>query len=218
MTDGIKQTNTERKNNMPIIKQSESTYEPVPAGTHPARCYGMVSLGTQPTNNPQFKPQFKVVLMFEFPNEILERNGEKKPMMISHFLSAYLGSTKKPSKTNLFLTSWRGRPFKPEELAGFDLSAVVGAPCLLNIVHEERGGKMREVIASISPLPKGMTINGQINPKIVYEIEQKQDATFQALPEWCQKMIAQCEEWNAPLPPHEPEAEAEDDDKDSVPF
>jgi hypothetical protein len=144
-------------------------------------------------------------------------------MSISHFLSAYLGSTKKPSKTNLFLTSWRGRPFKPEELAGFDLSAVVGAPCLLNVVHEEKGGKMRENIASISPLPKGMTMSGQINPKVIYEIEQRQDKVFLALPEWMQKMISQCEEWNTPAPQivsdNNPHSEPpEDDDGDSVPF
>ncbi len=149
----------------------------------------MISLGVQQGQNPAYRPSFQVVLGFELPNEQLEINGEKKPMAISQFLNAHLGSTTKPSKTNLWLSAWRGRAFTEQELAGFDLAKVVGAPCLLNVIHEMKDGKVREKIASISPLPKGMTMNGQINPSVVYEIEQGRDATFQALPEWMQKMI-----------------------------
>ena len=202
---------------MPIIKQSENTFEPVPAGTHPARCYAMVSLGTQPTNNPKYDPSFKVVLQFEFPNELIEVKGEKRPMMTGHFLSAYLGSVTKPSKANLFLTAWRGRQFTEQELAGFDLAKVVGAPCLLNIVHETKNGKLRETIASISPLPKGMPVVPQINPTVIYEIDEGRNDKFKALPEWMQKMIEQCEEWTAPKA-SEPDPDPHDEGDPNVPF
>lgn len=183
---------------MPIAKASESTYKPVPPGNHPARCFGMVSLGTQPSANPQFQPKFKVVLLYEFPNESVEFNGEKKPMVTNQFLNVYLGSPAKPSNTATFLTAWRGRAFTDEELKGFDMSKVVGASCLLNIVHQTKDNKTREAIASISPLPKGMTMPPQVNPSLIYEIEQGRDAVFQALPEWMQKMIGQCQEWQHP--------------------
>lgn len=202
---------------MPIIKQNESSFVPVPEGTHPARCYSMISLGTQQGNNPQFKPSFQVLIQFELPNESIEINGEKKPMMTSHFLNAYLGSPKKPSKTNLFLTAWRGRAFTEAELAGFDLSKVVGATCLLNMIHEQKDGKLRERIAAIMPLPKGMTMSGPINKPLIYEIEQGRDAVFQSLPEWTQKMIEKCQEWTQPAAAaSEPEAEAEAND--DIPF
>lgn len=203
---------------MPILKQNESTFEPVPAGTHPARCYAMVSLGTQLPNNPQYKPSFKVVLQFEFPNEMIKVGDTEKPMMTGQFLSAYLGSVRKPSKTNEFLTAWRGKPFSEQELSGFDLANVVGAPCLLNIVHEVKDGKTREKIASISPLPKGMTVPPLFNKKIVYEIEQGRDAVFKALPEWMQKMIEGCQEWQHPAAAPEPEPESEETPNDDVPF
>ncbi len=206
---------------MPIIKESESKYTPVPVGNHPARCYGMVSLGTQAGKNPKFPPTFQVVLLFEFPNEQLEISGEKKPMAISKFLNAYLGSSAKPSKTSQFLTSWRSRPFTEQELAGFDISKVVGAPCLLNVVHTQKDGKLREEIASISPLPKGMTMANQINPSVVYEIEMGRNDVFSKLPEWMQKMIAKCEEWSHPTAavaePAAEEGEAEPSN-DNVPF
>lgn len=205
---------------MPILKQNESTYKNIEPGTHSARCYGMVSLGTQPSNIKEYAPSFQVLLMFEFPSEIVEVNGEKKPMATNHFLKAYLGSVKKPSKTNLFLTSWRGRPFTQEELAGFDISKVVGKPCLLNIVHAERGGKIREDIASISPLPKGMTLPIQFNQSVIYEIEEGRNEKFMALPEWIQKRIELCSEWTKPLTKEElTHTHTEADEKmDDVPF
>lgn len=204
---------------MPILKQSESTFEPVPEGAHVARCYGMISLGTQPSNNPKFKPAFKIVLQFELPEEMIIINGEEKPMMTSHFLTAYLGSVNKPSKTNLFLTAWRGRSFTEKELSGFDLAAVVGAPCLLNIIHETKDGKTRERIASVSPLPKGTKAPPAINPVVKYEIEQGRDKVFAVLPEWMRNMIEKCEEWTHPAAAQEPEPEPDPSDESSdVPF
>ena len=196
---------------MPIIKQSENSFTLLPPGTHPSRCYAMISLGTQPSKNPQFKPAFKCLLQFEVPGETIQVSGKDKPMMTNHFVTAYLGSVKKPSKTNLFLTSWRGRAFTETELAGFDLAKVVGSACLLNIVHENRNGQEREVIASISPLPKGMTVPPQFNPSVVYEIHQGKDDVYRNLPEWVQGMISNCLEWSAP-----PAAAAIDEEADAT--
>ena len=201
---------------MPILKQAESTFVPVPAGAHPARCYSMVSLGTQTPNNPQYKSSFQVVLSFELPTELMEFNGEKKPMVQSCFLNAYLGRASKPSKTHLFLVAWRGRAFTEAELEKFDLSTVVGAPCLLNIVHEVKDGKTVAKIQSISPLPKGMTVPPQVNKSVVYEIEQGKDAVFNSLSEWMKKKIESCEEWVHPAALEEPETEQADNS--DVPF
>jgi hypothetical protein len=191
---------------MPIAKQTESSFTPVPVGNHIARCYGVVALGTQVPTNPQFNPQEKCVLMFELCNEHLEINGEKKPLQISHFLNCYLGRPAKPSKTNIFLTAWRGRQFTEQELAGFDIAKVLGAACMLNVVHEDRGGKMREVIASIAPVPKGMQVPLLQNKQVHYEISDGKGEKFAALPEWMQKMISACAEWNTPAAPVDPPA------------
>ena len=98
------------------------------------------------------------------------------------------------------------------------LLRVVGTPCLLNIIHEERGGKTLAKIASISPLPKGMTMSGQINPPVIYEIEQGRDATYKALPEWLQKKIELCEEWQHPAAATQAEDAAGGDANDDTPF
>ena len=204
---------------MPILKKSESNFTPVPVGVHPARCYAMVSIGTQPSRNPKYEPSFQVVLQFEFPNEQIEIDGVSRPMAMSQFLNAYLGSPNKPSNTNKFLSAWRGRAFTEAELDGFDLSKVVGAPGLLNVIHEQKDGKTNAKILSISPLPKGMTMSGQLNPPIIYEIEQGEDKTFQSLPEWLQKMIRTSAEFNKAARAHEaPPASPAEPESDDVPF
>lgn len=204
---------------MPILKQSESTYTPPPEGTHPARCYGMISLGTQPVNNPNYKPSFTCLLQFELPNETIERDGKRLPLSVTKFVGAHLGRPNKPSKTTEFLVSWRGKKFTDEEWNKFDLANVVGAPCLLSIVHETKNGQTRESISSIMPLPKGMTLPPQFNPSIKYEIEEGRNAKFQALPEWIQTMIGKCLEWTTPPAPVHDEPEHADANEDtSVPF
>ena len=186
---------------MPQLKESTSSFKPVPAGAHAARCYGMVSIGTQIPTNPTYQPSFQVVLMFEIPAETIERDGKQVPLSICRFLGTSLGKPTKPTKTNQLLSSWRGKPFTIDEAKGFDLAKVVGHPCLLNIIHEDKNGQTRESIASISPLPKGMAIPPQINKSIIYEIEHGQNDVFKALPEWLQNKIKACAEWQTPAEP-----------------
>lgn len=199
---------------MPIVKQTESNFKPMPAGTHLARCYGMVSLGTQLPNSPQFNPSFKILLMFETPNELAE-NG--KPLTCFQEFSASLSEK---SKLRPALESWRGRPFTKEELDGFDVANVVGAPCMISIIHKQSAkGSTYAVIAGIAALPKGMTCPPQVHPKIIWEIEHGRNAVYQSLPEFIQKKISACVEWSNPAP-SEPEYDGGSDvpPEEDVPF
>jgi hypothetical protein len=57
------------------------------------------------------------------------------------------------------LQSWRGRPFTPAELKGFDLEGLIGANALLSIVHNPSKQDSSRVFAnveSIAPLHKSM--------------------------------------------------------------
>lgn len=67
-----------------------------------------------------------------------------------------VGSLHAKAGLRKFLESWRGRPFTAEELAGFDLKAVVGLTCLVGIVHEAKGDKVYANLSSVMKLPKGM--------------------------------------------------------------
>jgi hypothetical protein len=209
---------------MPIAKETGSDFAPAPSGAHIARCFACVSLGTQPSNNPQFAPAFKIMLLWELCNEALEIEGQKVPMTISREYTSSLGS-----KSNLRkdLESWRGREFTPEELKGFDVAKVVGQPCIVNVLHRTSGkGKTYAAVSSVMRLPKGQTCPPQHHASVVYEIEMKRGSAFSVLPEWIQKKIEQCDEFRARpadakgpvVQPAEPEPEAPVEDDDAVPF
>ena len=206
-----------RKVNMPVAKET-SSFEPAPAGTHIARCYGCVSLGTQHSDN--FADAFKVMLLFELPHErIKTKDGVEMPMTVS---KEYSLSLNKKATLRKHLDAWRGRPFTDEESKGFEVSKVVGAPCQITIVHAVSGsGNTYAKIEAVTGLSKGTTCPPQAHKSVVYEIDDGIDDTFKALPEWIQKKITVCEEWTPPQdekidPLTAPESE--DLPEDDVPF
>lgn len=203
---------------MPIARETK-TFEPAPAGTHIARCYGCVSLGTQ--HSELFADAFKVMLLFELPFETVKMDGGEMPMTISKEYTLSLG---KKSNLRKHLDSWRGRPFNENELAGFEVSKVVGAPCQLTIVHTKNTqGNTYAKIEAITGLAKGMTCPEQKHKSIKYEISDGNEQTsevFKSLPEWIRKKIQACEEWNPQIADEPPsdEANPEQEPEDNVPF
>jgi hypothetical protein len=176
---------------MPIAKESK-TYDPCPEGTHIARCYGCISLGTQ--HSPNFADAFKLMLLFELPHERIQlEEGKDMPMTISKGYTLSLG---KKANLRKHLDAWRGKAFNEEELKGWEVSKVVGAPCQITVVHGVNGkGNRYAKIESITGLAKGMTCPPQEHSSMKYEIEQGKDNAFSVLPEWIQKKIESCEEW-----------------------
>jgi hypothetical protein len=75
-----------------------------------------------------------------------------KPFMVSkrYTLSLHENATLRHD-----LMNWRGKDFTPEQLQGFDVESVIGAPAGLNILHQESGGKWWANVAGISSLPEG---------------------------------------------------------------
>lgn len=178
---------------MPIAK-SAPQFEPAPEGTHLARCYACISLGTQ--HDEKFADSFKFMLLFELPHELIEFDGQSKPMTVSKEYTLSLG---KKSNLRRHLESWRGKAFTEEELKGFEVSNVVGAPCQLTIVHGTSGtGNKYAKIEGVTGLAKGMECPPQVHPSIKYEIEHGQNEVFKSLPEWIRNKVLMCEEWKQP--------------------
>lgn len=197
---------------MPIAKK---VFVPCPEGTHVARCFACISLGTQ--HSEKFADSFKIMLMFELPNEMVDTEQGAKPMVISKEYSLSLGA--KATLTQ-HLTSWRGRAFTPEEMKGFEVSNVVGAACQITIQHKTSStGNVRGDITAITGLPKGMKAPDQWHPSIKYEIEDGKNEVYQSLPEWVRNKIAACEEWQPSMVKKAvaPEPPSEGDDNE-VPF
>lgn len=168
---------------------SGSSFEPIPAGTHVARCYSMIFLGTIKTDfQGQEKWQPKVQITFELPLEkrvFKEENGEQ-PFVKSKEYTLSLGD-----KANLRkdLESWRGKKFSDDEAKGFDICKLLGKACMISIVHTEKNGNTYANIGSISGLPKGMTCPEQINPTFEFSVTEFDEDKFQHLPQFLQDKV-----------------------------
>lgn len=116
---------------------SATSIEPIEEGTHLGVCNMLVDLGMQ-YNETYKKSSRKVLIGWEIQDETIELDDGPHPRQIS---KRYTASLNEKSTLRSDLAAWRGRDFTPEELAAFDLRNIVGASCLINVIHKESNGK-----------------------------------------------------------------------------
>lgn len=179
-----------------VSAESSGSFELPPAGPVAARCCLVADLGSQEsTFEGKTKLQRKILLSWE----LAELRTDGSPFRVSRRFGLSLHEN---SGLRAFLQQWRGRPFTDEELTGFNLAKLAGAPCLLNLAHVSRGGKDYANILSVSPLPKGMTapdlsaapvtfdIDAANAPDVIETLSENLQATIAASPEWAARVKA----------------------------
>jgi len=67
----------------------------------------------------------------------------------------YTNSLHPKSRLRHDLVSWRGRDFRPDEEAQFDLERLIGVPCELVIVHATSNGTTYANVSAVIPAAKG---------------------------------------------------------------
>lgn len=197
-TETRPQPKTETVNPQPLEKTTMLTvsesktgnFEMPPSGPIAARCSKLIDLGTQEsTYEGETKHQRKLLLSWE----LAELRTDGTPFVISRRFGL---SLHEKAALRGFLQAWRGQPFSAEELAGFDLRRLLSAPCLLNVMHTQRNGKDYANIASISPLPKGMTAPELSAPGVIFDIDAPDaPSVIETLSESLQATIAASPEW-----------------------
>lgn len=175
-------------------KGGNGGFAPVEAGTYPARCVGVIDLGIQ-HNAFNNKDQEKVMLMFELPTERITVDGEDKPRWLSARYTASLNEKATLRKT---LDAWRGKPFTPDDLLGFDLTSVINAPCMLTVTNTEKNGNTYANISGVSKIMKGMEVPALENEPIIFDMEaENAEEVKSKLPEWVQKIIEESVSWKS---------------------
>jgi len=183
---------------------------PAPEGNHAARCVRMIDLGTQKNKFDESKAaQRKVRLEFELPEELRE---DGKPFLLHQKFTLTMhekGSLRK------FLQGWRGVPFTEDEAKRFDITKLLGQPCLLNVIHKTNEGKTYANIDAATRLPKSMTAPAQITPCFEFSLsaEDFRQEVYDALPDYLKEEIAASPEYQAlqaPAPDLTPKEEDND--------
>lgn len=156
-------------------------------GTYPAVCTQIIGIGPQDSN---FGLKEKIKIRFEVPSERVEweQDGEKKEGPMTTW-ATYTASLSSKANLRQALEGWRGRAFTDEELKGFEMDKILGAPCMLSIIHKESNGKTYANIASISKLMAGVTPPTAEGELISFDIRNYTHEKYAALPEWLRKRI-----------------------------
>lgn len=170
---------------MSIPVPQRKSFEMVPSGSHVARCYQVIHIGTIPEEyQGEHKHLNKVRIGFELPLEMREFNEgeEKKPMSISREFTLSLGD-----KSNLkkFVEGMCGEV--PED---FDVESLIGKECLITIVHKSKSkGGQRADMTTASPLPKGMECPPAINKPKILNFDNFDHELFMSLPDFLKDKI-----------------------------
>ena len=178
----------ERKYMSTIAKAGDGNFELPTSGAVVGRCYMVVDLGTQ---DASFKGAPKKAHKILLTWELAETMDDGRPFAIS---SRYTLSLFDQAILRQHLESWRGKPFTEEQLAGFDVKAVLGAYCMLSIVHNAEGNRIYANVKGIMPVPKEMTKFSPVNKNVYFDVET---GDIETLPEWVQNVVKKSDEWQA---------------------
>jgi hypothetical protein len=191
---------------MAITASNTSTQrELIPAGNYVARCYQMIHIGTvEEEFQGEKKIMNKVRIGWELPEEqriFREENG-MQPCVIS---KEYTLSMHEKSTLRKILASWRGKDFTMDEAKAFDITNLLGVPCMLNIIHKpsKDNTKTYEEIGSISPIPKSLVCPAQINATQIWDYDKPNMEYLESLPDFIKNKIKTSLEYVALSSPKE---------------
>lgn len=126
-------------------------FTPAPEGQYASVCCDIVDLGmVESSYQGKVTKKQKIRVVFQV-SETNPENG--KPFLVSQWFTLSMNE-----KANLraFLEQWRGKPYTEDEIkAGVPVTKMLGVGAFIQIVHNERQGKVYANISTIMRLPKG---------------------------------------------------------------
>lgn len=166
-------------------------YTPAPVGTFPAVCVQIIDIGTQ--HSEYYKTsKHKILLGWELCGDERQDNGE--PFLI---WKRYTMSLHENATLRAHLQAWRGKAFDETELAGFDVSKILGVPCLVNVAHQESNGKTYANVEAVMAMPKGSAKPKATSSLLTFDIENPDMDVFATFREKLQETIKRSAEWQA---------------------
>ncbi len=205
-----------------IATNTAQQRELIPAGNYIARCYQMIHIGTiQELIMGEVKTVNKVRIGWELPEErrVFKTENGEQPFVISKEFTLSMHEKSNLRKT---LASWRGKDFSEDEVKAFDITKLLGVPCMLNVIHKQGKrdpSKSYEEIAGVTPLPKSVKCPPQENKNLVLQYDDFDIVVFEGLPDFIKDKIKVSEEYKKMKNPHETQVNNKPDEvEDDLPF
>jgi hypothetical protein len=207
------------------------SFERCPPGMHLARCYRIIDLGTQRT---EYMGQTKYLHKIMIGWEIHGTRDDGSPLKMQDgrpfaIFKNYTLSWSEKANLRLDLQSWRGRQFTQEEMRRFDLTNVLGAWCMLNIIERpaKTGNNVYSNVDGVTPVPAMIKQNGlpaSVNKNEIFNLTEPDMDLYATFSDNLKAKIASSPEWEklqggkpaqaAPIPA----ATTFSDDDSDIPF
>ena len=136
---------------MPIISRTKKgEYSTAPEGLHNSVCCDVIDKGLVQT---EWGEKYQVQIRWQL-EEIDPEANPPRPFLV---MATYTNSLHEKSRLRPMLEAWRGKKFTAEELDGFDLEKLLGAPCQVQVVHAITNKGTYANVQAVVPAAKGST-------------------------------------------------------------
>ena len=186
-----------------IIEDTGTSFTPVPAGMHLARCYRIIDVGTQKVEfEGNVKMQRKLKIVWEVHGNDEDGNPlvteKNEPMIVD---KDYTFSWADKANLRLDLQSWRGKPFSDEEQRRFDLKNLLDKWCMVNVTHKakKKGNGVYANVSAVTPVPSALkaSLPKGHNQCRVFQISDPDMELFNSFSDYLKKKIEGSPEWQA---------------------
>lgn len=178
-----------------ILENQPKEYKLVPAGSHLARCYRIVDLGTQKSEyEGNVKFLRKVMINWELHSEddegqpLVTDKGE--PLSIS---KDYTLSFAEKATLRKNIQGWFGTTFTDAEAQRYDVTQIVGQWCMLGVINKTNPkGKTYANVDTISAPARIYIKNGlpePHNPEQIFRLNAPDLEMYEKFPNWLKTKI-----------------------------
>jgi hypothetical protein len=147
-----------------------------------------------------------------------EENGEQPYVLSKEFTL----SMHEKSSLRATLEAWRGKGFTEDEAKSFDVTKLLGVPCMVNVIHKvSKAGKTFADIKGVTPMPKGLQCPEAINEKFEFSVLEFDEAKFNTLPDFLKDKIKSSKEFKELQQPNNVDTHSEEtvqENEDDLPF
>ena len=167
-----------------------SKVEPIPADNYMARVAQVIDLGVQnqrPYQGKEKPPAQEVMITYELVTEFMKDDDgnpdPERPRWISERFPLFNLRADRAKSTKRYFA------LDPEQNFGGDFTSLVGLPCLVAVVNNERDGRIYNNVGSISPPLKGIPVPDAVNPPTLFDFDDPDPEAWERMPEWIQGII-----------------------------
>jgi len=164
--------------------------DPLPVDNYPARVVQVIDLGLHPQKaweGQEKPPANHVRMVYELSHEFLkDENGDDmkdKPRWISEEFPLFNLSSERAKSTSRYMA------IDPTGSAGGDFTQLVGMPCVVAVVNNEKAGRIYNNVGGVSGPIKGMEFPDLVNDPLVFELDNPDMGVWASLPDWLKEKI-----------------------------